>query len=426
MQEQLLHFIWQRKLFKDDHLFTTAHQPVEIIHPGFLNHDQGPDFLQARIRIADQLWAGHVEIHVNSSDWYLHTHDHDSHYINVILHVVWHEDLPVRTQEGFVIPCLELHDRVDADLLMRYTHLMNNAEWIPCASSIGNVDDLIKTSWLERLMAERLELKTQNIRKVLERCGHDFEQTFFVLLCRQLGAPANSDAMENLGYKIPLQILRKHGNRIDQIESILFGVAGMLTKDLPNDYAHALYNEFNFLKKKYNLTVIPSLQWKFMRMRPAHFPTVRIAQLSVIISKTLHFIDLLNQFKSTAEWINFFIVKPHHEFWDTHYHFKSESPYSEKRMGIETAISLLINLVMPFMFFYGKEQGVLHLKDRALQMMAELPAEKNAIIKGWSKCGWHAQDAGQTQGMIHLKKYYCDVRRCLHCAAGLQLLKQNE
>src|SRR5687767_1363412 len=356
MQEQLLHFIWQRKLFNHTALQTTEGQPVEILHPGFANQDQGPDFLQSRIRIGDHIWAGHVEIHVSSSSWYVHTHDTDPHYNNVILHVVWEEDQPVISLEGVRIPCIELHSRVEKDLLLRYNHLMENSGWIPCEDELVNVPDIIKTSWLDRLMSERLEYKTGYIRQVLERCGNDYEQAFFVMLARHMGAPANSDAMENLALKIPLQILRKHGDRIDQIESILFGVAGMSGKENGTGYPLELKKEFDFLKSKYGLSVIPALQWKFLRMRPAHFPTIRIAQLAVIISQTTHFISLLTKEIGTTEWIKLFSVKPDNAYWNDHYHFKSASPPCEKKLGKETAISIVINLVIPFMFFYGKEQ----------------------------------------------------------------------
>src|SRR5687767_7332571 len=267
MQEQLLHFIWQRKLFDQSRLFTTSGQQIEILHLGFPNQDQGPDFLQARIKLDENLWAGHVEIHILSSAWFLHNHDKDTHYNNVILHVVWQEDEPAKTSEGVCIPCIELHDKVDKELLQRYRMLMDNQEWVPCASSLHLVTDIIKTSWLERFMAERLERKTEKIRQILDRCGSDYEQAFFVLLARHLGSPSNSDAMENLGVKIPLQILRRHGDRIDQLEAILFGVAGMLEKEIKAAYPHSLKREFDFIKTKYGLSVIPSLQWKFMRMR---------------------------------------------------------------------------------------------------------------------------------------------------------------
>ena len=423
MEEQLLHFIWHRKLYADEELTTTTGQRVRVIHPGIPNHDQGPDFLQARVRIDDQIWAGHVEIHVRSSSWYLHSHERDTHYNTVILHVVWQEDQPAKTEQGVIIPCIELCGIVDAVLLERYRHLMNNSEWVPCASSLENVSEIVRASWLDRLMAERLESKTDYIATILDRCNGDWEQTFFVMLSRHLGSPANGDAMENLGLKIPLTILRKHADRIDQIESILFGVAGMLTKELYAPYPSRLKKEFDFQKMKYGLQVIPSLQWKFMRMRPTHFPTIRIAQLAVILSKQQAFVQMVAGRATIKEWINLFRVSPQDEYWQTHYHFRSESPAAGKMLGLDTATSLLINLVGPFMFFYGKRQGLSQLKERAIALLSELPAEKNTIIRSWRECGWLAHDAGQTQALLHLKKKYCDQRRCLHCAVGLQVLR---
>lgn len=277
--------------------------------------------------------------------------------------------------------------------------------------------------WLERIMVERLENKTNYISSIYDRCARDWEQTFFVMLSRHLGAPANSDAMENLALKIPLGILRKHGDRIDQIEAILFGVAGMLDKSIQHVYPIKLKQEFDFLKIKYGLQMIPSLQWKFMRMRPAHFPTIRIAQLAVIISQHHHFISVLNETVGVKKWNEIFSVHPANEFWQDHYHFKSSSPFALKQLGTDTSASLIINLVAPFLFFYGKMQGVESLIGRALSILTSLPPEKNAIIKGWKKYEWYPIDAGQSQAMIHLKKHYCDQRKCLHCAVGMRVLK---
>jgi len=423
MEEQLLHFIWHRRLFDPGSLTTTEQETLEILHPGFPNSDQGPDFLQARVRIGDQLWAGHVEVHIRSSAWYLHSHESDPHYNNVILHVVWAEDQPVYTANGFRIPCLELEKRVESGLLERYHHLMNNQQWIPCASSLMDVNEVVRLSWLDRMMAERLEYKTTYIRSILERCGQHWEQTFFVMLARQFGAPVNSDAMEELCLKIPWNIIRKHGDRIDQIESILFGTAGMLDKEIHDPYVLSLKHEFDFLKKKYNLSSMPGLRWKFMRMRPVHFPTIRIAQLAMIIHAFSHFVTLLEEKENSEAWIQRFMVKPAHEYWNTHYHFTSKSPESVKQVGRNTASILVINVVTPFMFLYGKLQGQPTLKEFAVELLQQLPPEENGIMTQWKKCGWLTHDAGQTQGLLHLKKNYCDQRRCMHCAIGLQTLQ---
>ncbi|HEX6180997.1 MAG TPA: DUF2851 family protein [Chitinophagaceae bacterium] len=423
MEEQLLQFIWHRKLFQSAELVTTAQEPIEILYPGTPNQDQGPDFLQSRVRIGDQLWAGHVEIHILSSAWFLHMHDQDTHYNNVILHVVWEEDQPAITQDGYRVPCLELAKRIDVALLDRYRHLMNNEEWVPCASALNTVSPLIKTSWLDRMMAERLEQKTDLVLRLLDRCANNWDQAFYALLSRQLGAPANSEAMEELGTRIPIRLLRKHKDRPDQVEAILFGAAGMLGKEINEPYCLHLYNEFDFLRKKYQLRPMPALQWKFMRMRPAHFPTLRIAQLAALIIETDQFVSLFEHPFEATDWIKLFSVSPSHEFWNDHFHFMSTTPGVIKRLGKSTAISLIINVVAPIMFVYGKHQGKPQLKDKAIALLEGLPAEKNGMISRWAETGWMVTDAAKTQGLLHLKKEYCDKRRCLHCAIGMQVIK---
>ncbi len=423
MEEQLLHFLWHRKLFSNHSLLSTEGEEIDILHPGTPNQDQGPDFLQARIRIGTHLWAGHVEIHVRSSAWYMHHHDHDPHYQNVILHVVWKEDQPVYTGDRLRLPCLELEGRVDPGLLQRYHHLMNNEEWVPCATTLLQVPGLIRSSWLERMMAERLESKTTRLTDLLDRTGQHWEQAFFALLARQLGAPSNGETMESLCTRIPWNILRKHGDRIDQLEAILFGCAGMLTNAIRDPYVLHLKTEYLFLRRKYDLAAMPGLHWKFMRMRPMHFPTLRIAQLARIIHEVPLFVALLEKKESAEVWINRFRVQPHAEFWETHYHFTSPSPRSTKQLGRSTAASLVINVVAPVTFLYGKVQGQPGMKAHALELLSTLPPEENAITSSWKTHGWPAGDAGQSQGLLHLKKNYCDARRCMHCAVGLQVLR---
>lgn len=424
MEEQLLHFIWHRKLFDHADLLTTTGAPVEIQHPGFANQHQGPDFLQARISIDDQLWAGHVEIHVRSSAWYLHMHDQDAHYNNVILHVVWKEDQPVHTPDGGLIPCLELAERVDTALLDRYRKLMSNEEWVPCAPALMEVTPVLRTSWLSRMMVERLEEKSETIHRIRETYKGDWEQTFYVLLARQLAAPVNSDAMEDLCGLVPLSLIRKHKNRPDQIEALLFGAAGLITRDIHDPYIEKLRNEFSFLRGKYNLRSLEALRWKFLRMRPPSFPTIRIAQLAKIISGPDGFVSLVEHFSQSEDWIQLFRVVPAHSFWENHYHFTTPSSPHPKRVGKSTAIGIVINVVAPLMFEYGKHQGKPSLKETAISLLESLPPEKNAILSGWEKSGWKAENAGQSQALIQLKKKYCNHRKCLHCAIGLKVIRE--
>ncbi len=423
MEEQLLHFIWHRNLYNADNLRTTTGDIIEVLHPGTPNQDQGPDFLQSRVRIGQQLWAGHVEIHIRSSAWYLHMHEHDSHYNNVILHVVWEEDQPALTLDGYRIPCLELSGRVDHTLLDRYRRLMNNVEWVPCAAALHTIPELLRTAWLERLMAERLEEKSDHIVRMLERFQFDWEQVFYIMLARQLGAPANRAAMEELAIRIPLRLLLKHRDRPDQAEALLFGAAGMLGKEIQHPYVLQLKREFEFQSLKHHIRPMPALHWKFMRMRPAHFPSLRIAQLANIIIQSDGFVSLIESFTPARDWVRLFSVTPPDPFWDTHYHLKEEAPPASKRLGKKTSETLLINVVIPLMFVYGKHQGKPALKDFALTMMTKLEPEQNAIVSGWKTCGWAALDAGQSQALLYLRKQYCDQKRCLHCAIGLHVLK---
>lgn len=423
MEEHLLQFIWHRRLYDASSLSTTTAQPVDVIDPGAPNTDQGPDFLHARIRIGGEVWVGHVEIHVRSSSWFLHGHDRDPHYNSVILHVVWVEDRPARTADGFQPPCLELGHRVGEAVLSRYRDLMQAQAWVPCAARIGDTPGLIRTAWLARLMAERLDVRTQAVQSVLDRTRMDWEQTFFVLLARQLGAPTNADPMEALAERVPLRLLRKYSDRPDLAEALLFGTAGLLSGGPEHPYVRALHGEHVFLRRKYGITPLQGLQWRFSRMRPPHFPTLRIAQLAAIVGRAESFMKLLETTPSPESWLALFRAAPTHGYWRTHYHFTAESPDGSKRIGRGTAETLLLNVIVPMAFHYGRHQGLPHLKEYAVSLWQALPPEKNNVIRGWDASGWTARDTAESQALLHLHRQYCERRRCLQCAIGLHLLR---
>lgn len=426
MEEQLLQFIWHRRHFSLSDLRTTSGEVLSIIDPGTPNADQGPDFLHARIRIGDHVWIGHVEIHVRSSAWFLHAHDRDEHYNNVILHVVWVEDRPVITADGFRPPCLELGFRVDAGLLTRYRRIMNQAAWVPCAPMLPSVPARVRTTWLARLMAARLEARSSAIEPILARTQLDWEQTFFIWLARHIGAPANADALEALATRLPLRVLRKHGDRPDQVEALLFGTAGMLSAEGGDPYVRALTREFSFLRRKYGLRPMEGLAWRFLRMRPPHFPTLRLAQLAAILMGTTSFMELVDQALPLAGWRKVFRKGPAHPFWTTHYHFAESAPASAKILGRGTADSLVLNVVAPIAFLYGRHQGSPVHKDYGAGLWQALPPELHSISRGWAQCGWKARDAGESQALLHLRRHYCAGRRCLRCAVGLYLLRTDE
>ena len=274
-------------------------------------------------------------------------------------------------------------------------------------------------------MAERLEDKAQAVQSMLDRTRMDWEQTFFVLLARQLGAPTNAAPMELLAERVPLRLLRKHSDRPDLAEALLFGTAGLLSVSPEHPYVRALHGHHLFLRRKYGIKPLQGLQWRFSRMRPPHFPTLRIAQLAAIVSRAESFMEFVEASPPPQSWIDLFRAEPTHDFWKTHFHFTAQSPHGVKRIGRGTAETLLLNVVVPLAFHYGRHQGRTHLKDYAVSLWQALPPEKNNVIRGWHDSGWPARDTAESQALLHLYRQYCAHRRCLQCAIGLFLLRPD-
>lgn len=422
LHEELLYYIWKHLHFKLQSLSTTDGEDLSIIHPGVRNPNAGPDFLQAKVRIGDTFWAGQVEMHVRASDWELHRHSQDPAFNNVILHVVWQKDREVFNPAGVRLPCLELMSRVDPAMIQQYHYLLHNEKWIPCAQLFHTIDPLIVESWSHRLMAERLELKTAAVKQALDGQTQNWEDVCFQKLARALGTSVNGDAMETLAAWTPLNVLNKHKSQLNQLEALLFGQAGLL-EDIPEeDYPKQLKNEYLFLKTKYQLQPMNPALWKFLRLRPANFPTLRIAQLAKILHTTDHLFSKFIAARSVKEIINALDVTLG-GYWANHYSFKTESRPQFKKLGNSTIHHIIINTIAPLLFYYGTSQDDEIKKEQAVQYLQDLPAEKNEITRGWASLGWPARHALHSQAQIQLKTMYCGPKKCLHCSIGHQLLK---
>ena len=425
MKEEFVQFIWRMRRFDHQNLATTDGQPVTILHPGVLNTDSGPDFQNARVQIADTQWAGNVEIHLKSSDWIRHKHTGDKAYDNVILHVVLDEDEILTTPAGRRIPCVELRDRIEPGLVNRYHKLMHNKLWIPCQGQLQTVPDSIRELWLDRLLVERLERKTDRMQLQLTANHGDLEETFFQILAYSLGAKVNGEPMERLARITPLKLLHRHKENLLQLEALLFGQAGLLEGlDDEEVYPGRLQNEYRFLRHKYSLTPMKAASWKFMRMRPANFPTVRIAQLATLIHRTEHRLSKVLTVTKHQE-VQHMLDLQVSNYWQTHFRFGKTSIKQTKRLG-KTAIELLvINAIAPFLFLYGRMHGQEIYEQRAIQLLEQVPAEKNSMIAKWSELGLPAKSAYQSQALIQLKETYCSLKRCLHCGIGNALLRDS-
>jgi len=421
MTEEFLHYIWKYKLI-DHHLVSTSGEQLSVIQPGSHNSDSGPDFFNARIKINNTVWAGNVEIHINSSDWYHHKHQLDKAYDNIVLHVVFEDDKPVLRQDGNLIPTLKLKSHFNPSLYDRYTYFMTNKNWIPCEKLIQGVDRFVINNWIDRLMIEKLENKAAEITSHFLHNNSDWEQTFYEFLARNFGFKVNGTPFQLLAKSMPLNVLSKHKNNPFQIEALLYGQAGLLQPGFKDEYPNKLKKEYGFLKKKYSLLPIDPHLWRFMRLRPSNFPTIRISQFADLIIKSSHLFSSVVEKKSLPHLIELFDISVS-DYWNSHYMFDKASKKRTKTISHKTIHLLIINTVVPFLFVSGKARNDQSMIDRALKLLDQIPGEQNAIISKWSGLGLSVRSSFQTQALILLKNAYCKNKRCLNCSIGNEIIK---
>lgn len=420
MSEEFLQYIWQQKLFNTTALIASTGETVEVINVGEKNTDSGPDFFNAKIKINDTLWAGNVEIHLNSSDWHKHHHHNDKSYDNVVLHVVHKNDDAVKRTSGEIIPTIEL--AYNQKLLDNYQQLQQNQYWIACQDKIRRVDGFTADFWLNKLLIERLEGKSQVILQSLEQNKNNWEETFYQQIAKSFGAKVNATPFEMLAKSLSLIYLAKHKSNQFQIEALLFGQAGMLEEAVEGDnYYQKLQKEYRFLKQKFSLQPIEKHLWKFLRLRPANFPTIRIAQLAQLIYNSTGLFSKIIQAESIAEIEKLFQISTS-PYWETHYTFGNESKKRTKSFGKTAFYSTIINTIIPFLFVYGDAIGDESMKDKAFKWLEALDPEKNAIIGQWRELGFDVPSAFYSQAFLQLKNEYCNKRNCLRCQIGNKII----
>jgi Protein of unknown function (DUF2851) len=420
MTERLLQYIWQLQYFNKKELQISSGESLQIIHPGQWNIHQGPDFLQATIIVDQTRWIGNIELHVQTSDWLRHAHQNDKNYNSVILHVVWYDDKELKETN---IPVLALQDKVPKLLLSQYEGWMKNPVFIPCEQQITTVSSITWTGWKEGLLIERLQQKTEKIQGYLRQTNHHWEETFWWLIARNFGIKVNAGAFETIARSLPINILVRHKSQIIQLEALLMGQAGLLEKEFEEKYPVMLKKEYSFYKTKYKLRPIHE-PIHFLRMRPENFPTIRLAQLAMLIHQSSHLFSRVLEIATVTELKKLLAVTAN-DFWHYHYVPDEISPFKPKKLGRQMISSIIINSIVPIVFAFGHTQRKNHYKDKALQWLEEIDAEKNGIVARFAGLGLPIQSAFDTQAILQLKEEYCDKRRCLDCSIGNFLLNRN-
>ncbi len=421
MQEDFLHYIWQFKKLDLLHLKTVLNEPIDIVSVGQYNLNAGPDFFNAQLKIGGQLWAGNVEIHIKSSDWFVHNHEQDATYDNVILHVVWEHDCDVFRKDNSNIPTLELCDYIDKHLFESYKSLFaNTKKWINCEKDFANVDSFTIDNWLERLYLERLERKSDSIIELLVQSKNDWEAVLFKLLAKNFGLKVNGDAFFSLAQSIDFSIIRKIQSKPELIEALFFGQVGLLENDHQDAYCLQLRKDYQFLKQKFQLDNQHVLPLQFFRLRPPNFPTIRLSQLAMLYYKHQNLFSKLMAAQTLKEFYKVFDISAS-SYWDIHYTFGKQSKTSTKSLTKSFIDLVLINTVLPLKFCYTKHLGQTN-DEQIINIATAIDSEDNAIIKAFNSLNKVSHSSLQSQALLQLKTEYCDKNKCLQCSIGNALI----
>lgn len=423
MKEAFLNYLWAKRLIREP-LETVEGESLVVIDPGIPNTDAGPDFFNARIKIGATIWAGNVEVHVNASDWNRHGHQRDRKYNNIILHIVYKNDTPIINSSGKAVATLELQNRFDIGMLHRYNEFSGSRWWIPCANLIAGTNENILKKWFEEMQQEKIILRAEALKKTLVMNNYDWNQSLYVFLASGFGFHVNSIGFEMLAKSVPFQVVGELKNDITSCEALLFGQAGLLKSSYTEDYPRKLWLRYNEIKREYHLEPVDPKIWNFLRLRPSNFPTIRIAQFASLLSETadLHSgLINLNTPKSIFRYFDVFCSP----FWTGHYTFDRTSRPMEKRLGKSAILSLAINIIVPLIYlnarFYSRDGSM----KQALDLLRSLPAENNHIVRKFEGLGIPVSNAGETQAMIHMKKKFCDKKKCLDCGIGQHLIRNS-
>lgn len=423
MREDFLHFIWKYKKLAVVDLKTTTNDTLEIMTTGAHNKLAGPDFFNSQLKINNQLWAGNVEIHIHSSDWYVHGHEVDVNYDNVILHVVWEDDVSVYRNDNSLIPTLELKRYIAPELIASYKRLFEHKEksFINCESEINAIDEFVFKNWLDRLYFERLDAKSALVAELLEKYNNDWEQVLFSMLLRSFGSKINADSFLSIAHQLKITTVRKVSANVAQLESLLFGLSGLLKDDKLDTYYQVLNKEYQFLQYKYTINDTGVIQPSFFKLRPPNFPTIRLSQFANVYAMHNNLFSKIMEAKTVEDIYLIFNVCAS-PYWNTHFTFDKAAKKSQKRLSKKFIDLLIINTILPIKFNYAKYLGK-PIDDDIMAIASKIGAEQNTIVAKFKNLNSAITNAAESQSILLLYNEYCSKNKCLDCAVGNSLLK---
>lgn len=423
MKEDFIHYVWNYKKFDFSNLKTTQGENLVIVNSGQYLQKAGPDFFNAQIILENQKWAGNVEIHLKSSDWYLHHHEKDDNYNNVILHVVWDHDTPIFRKDNSEIPVLEIKNYVSKEELNSYLSLTTQKSWIFCENQIAKVDEFVFSNWQERLFYERLERKIQPVNQLLEETENDWESLLFCMLAKNFGLNTNGESFLKMAKSITFSLIRKEALEVMYLEALFFGQADMIPVDVEDNYPKELKSWYDYIALKYKLSKPAIEPIQFFKHRPDNFPTIRLSQLAMLYHLHRNLFSKIIEANSIEEIYKIFNLSVS-DYWKTHYNFDKSSPKKEKSLSKSFIDLVIINTIIPVRFAYANANGK-EISETLTDLLSNIPSEKNSIIEKFTTFGIKSKNAFQSQSLLELKNEYCNHKKCLQCAIGLELLKNK-
>ena len=430
MKEDLLQYIWKFQQFNKKQLTTTGGSALKILKTGTLNKDAGPDFLHAHIMLDDVAWHGHVEVHVESAAWHSHKHTQDRGYDNVVLHVVYQDNMPVTRNDGTPLPTLVLQNRIQTHLLARYAELAEAQPPVPCATQLHKVNKKVWYTMVEKALFQRLNHKHHLVYTLLEANKNDSEATAYQLLAYNFGFKINNEPFLALSKLVPFKLIQRNAPSLLHLEALLLGQAGLLPTTIPDqlpagDYVHDLIKAYAYLKHKYKLqTTLSRTQWKFFRLRPANFPFIRITQFASLLHQHASIFYLL--INTPPKALRKELAIKQSGYWQEHYQLEKKTKQPIPGLGKASIDNIIINTVVPLLVGYGKIRDAQHYIDRAITLLRALPAEQNTITNTWKELGMEVRDAFDSQGSLELFNNFCKPKKCLDCLVGTMLIKAKK
>ncbi|RNA60608.1 DUF2851 family protein [Chryseobacterium nematophagum] len=421
MTEKLLQYLWNYKIFNNFDFKDINGNAIEILEFGTWNTDAGPDFLRATIKINGLILAGNIELHVKSSDWIFHHHSKDPNYKNMILHVVFYNDIDIDELRIKNVPTLELKHHIDEKIIDKYGKLVDENQFIACENVFSK--NAIPIHFHEQNILKKLEEKSLELEKSLEKYTYNFEAVLFHNLAYSFGLKVNALLFKQIAENVDFSIINKIRQNVTQLEALLFGISGWL--DTPQDTQMQIWKrEFDFIKVKFKISDI-IIHPKFLRLRPPNFPTIRLSQLANLYHTHQNLFSKIIHKKNSRELFDIFGEIKATEYWNNHFNFGKISKVDQPKGLSKDFIELIIlNTVLPLKYKYQQYQGEDNI-DTILDFYKSISAEKNSIINNWSQLGLKAKDSLESQSLIYHFRHSCEAKKCLNCGIGLKILKES-